>query len=188
MLSMYMVYLFSAVAGSTILLILFAMTLIGFDHHHFGDIHDVHDGDDGSFLGIFSVRALVSALAFFGLGGIYGRSADMGSYGALILALLAGTIAMVVVAWIMRQMGRLNSQGNVHVESCVGATGKVYLSIPDRNTGTGKVTVTVQNRTMEFQAVTNKEALPTGTPVVVVGIVSPDVLEVESAATTNGER
>ena len=53
----------------------------------------------------------------------------------------------------------------------------------------GKVHINVQNRTLEYHAVTSQEQLPTGAKIVVVGIVSADTVEVafahESERTTN---
>ena len=42
----------------------------------------------------------------------------------------------------------------------------------------GKVTLSLQNRTVEYQAMTSRQELPTGAKVVVVGVISPDTVEV----------
>ena len=60
----------------------------------------------------------------------------------------------------------------------LGQAGTVYVPIPGARAGTGKVMLNVQNRTMEYQAVTAQQELPTGTNVVVVGILGPDTVEV----------
>lgn len=181
-----MVTLFGICAGigCIVLITLFCLTLVGVDHHGIDAGH--LDIDDGSFFGMLSIRALFAAIAFFGLGGLIANNAGYGQSASTLIGLLAGTVALVVIAWIMRQLHRLQAQGNVHIEGCVGAIGKVYLSVPERSHGSGKVTVTIQNRTMEYQAITSKESLPTGTPVVVVGVLPPDTLEVEALQTKEG--
>jgi hypothetical protein len=63
----------------------------------------------------------------------------------------------------------------------VGKAGAVYLRIPANRSGSGKITLNLQNRTMEYQAVTAGEAIPTGANIVVVGVVGPDTVEVELA-------
>jgi len=75
----------------------------------------------------------------------------------------------------------LNAEGNVHIERAVGLPASVYLRIPGKRSGTGKVTVKLQDRTMEYLAMTEGGALPTGAPVMVVGVIGPDTLEVAPA-------
>jgi hypothetical protein len=55
------------------------------------------------------------------------------------------------------------------------------LPIPGKKGGIGKVTLNLQNRTVEYQAVTADKELPTGSKVVVVAVVSSDTVEVASA-------
>ena len=45
----------------------------------------------------------------------------------------------------------------------------------------GKVTLRLQNRTVEYQALTPHGALPTGSPVVVTAVLGPDTVEVAAA-------
>jgi len=73
---------------------------------------------------------------------------------------------------------QLKADGTQRIDRAVGNTGTVYLSVPANQEGTGKVTVKVQNRTVEYLAVTRHQALATGTPVQVVAVVGPDTVEV----------
>jgi hypothetical protein len=57
----------------------------------------------------------------------------------------------------------------------------VYLRVPAAKAGTGKVHLMLQNRTVEYQAVTVGAELPTGAPIRVVGVVNSDTVEVEAA-------
>jgi hypothetical protein len=209
---MTIVFTACAIVGSVVLVmqLLFMVVGIGGDHDtdfagdhdmDFGGDHDMdfagdHDiGMDGDhdvghhdvahtsvFFGVLSFRTLMSALAFFGLAGLASNEAGMHSFVTFVIALAAGAVAMFVVAWLMRLLYGLKSEGNVHVESAVGMPGTVYLSVPGHKEGSGKVTVVVQERTMEYLAMTAKEALPTGTPVVVVGLVGPETVEVAAVA------
>ncbi len=195
---MEILFLICAVAGGVVMLCQFVMSLAGFggehdvgiDHHidlgaHDSEIHD-HDGgehpDSGStwFVHVLSFRALVAAATFLGLGGMAASSNPVTAPLALPIGLAAGAAAMVGVAWMMRTMHGLQAEGTVRIEAAVGTMGSVYLTIPGARAGVGKVTVKVQNRTMEYAAVTgHQEALRTGMPVVVIGIAGPDTLEVE---------
>jgi hypothetical protein len=154
-----------------------------------GDVHaeagqvgeDVHHGSSW-FFGVLSFRALVAAVGFFGLAGVAGHAGELNPYANLVVAIGAGAAAMFVVAWLMRTLHSLKSEGTVHIENAIGAEGQVYLPIPGHKAGMGKVTIKIQSRTMEYPAVTADERLPTGTPIVVRGIVGSGTLEVESAS------
>ena len=197
---MLIVYTIFAVVGGVVLVCQLVLNLIGLGGEHFDfmgelglgdhgvDLGDHHadlgghgiEGHDASwFFGMLSFRSLVAAVAFFGLGGLAGLSASLPEYFSFVLALAAGAVAMIAVAWMLRFFYSLHDEGNVYIENAVGQTGTVYLSIPGHNTGTGKVTVSVQDRSMEFLAVTSHDALPSGSAVVVIGIVSPDTVKVE---------
>jgi hypothetical protein len=81
----------------------------------------------------------------------------------------------------MRSLARLQSDGTVRIERAVGRAGTVYLRIPGGRSSAGKIHLMLQNRTVEYQAITTGTELPTGTPVKVVAVVGPDTVEVEAA-------
>ena len=121
-------------------------------------------------------------MAFFGLAGLTAgpRLADEAL--TLGVALGAGAAALLAVAWMMKALYRLRADGTVRMDRAVGRTGTVYLTIPPGKAGVGKVTLTLQNRTVECQAVTQREqTLPTGAKVVVVAVLGPDTVEVNPA-------
>ena len=60
----------------------------------------------------------------------------------------------------------------------VGCAAQVYLRIPARGTGYGKVTVTMQGRTVELNAVTSGPEIATGSAVKIVALREGDTLEV----------
>lgn len=184
-------FLICAIVGGVIILCQSALSALGLGgSHDFGGDHhidfsghhgDVAHGDQGStwFFNVLSVRALLSALTFFGLAGLATLASPTFHALALPVALFAAAVAMVVVAWLMSLLHTLQADGTVRIESAVGATGSVYLTVPAKKEGSGKVTVKVQNRTMEYKAVTAEDkALPTGSAVMVVGIEGADIVEV----------
>jgi hypothetical protein len=191
------VYLGCAVLGGTIMVCQFLLTLLGLGDH--GDMavdHDVphdfgHDGHgaghdaahehgQGWFVGILSFRALIAAVTFFGLGGMIGTASDVDGDGLqpFWTAAVFGFGAMMLVAWIMRALSRLRADGTVRIDRTVGTTGTVYLPVPGERAGTGKVTLTVQGRTVELAAVTEGAALPTGSKIVAVSVINPSTVEV----------
>jgi hypothetical protein len=128
---------------------------------------------------MLTLRAITAALAFFGLAGLGASQSQIEEPLRFVVALAGGGAAMFGVAWIMRGLSRLRAEGTVRIQRAIGATGTVYLSIPAAKTGAGKVTVKVQNRSMEYLAVTAQDQeLPTGAKVVVVSVAGPGTLEV----------
>jgi len=197
-------FLICAVVGGTVLICQFVLTLVGLggDHgfdvaHDFaGDVgHDVHvggahgaegsghdaDGHHGSswLFGIVSFRTLVAAATFFGLAGLAAQSAGQQTGVQLLLAGAAGLGAMYGVHWIIRTIARLGEDGTVRVRAALGQEGTVYIPIAAAKAQSGKIQLKLQNRLVEYEAVTSSpQRLATGTRVRVVG-VSGNTLEVE---------
>ena len=142
--------------------------------HGGGGIH--HTTSEG--LDLMSVRALSAGVAFFGLGGLTGLATPLGLVAAIPLALIAGTAAMFGTAVAMRWMLGFDDDGTVSIHGAVGATGTVYLTIPGERKGSGKVMLKLQNRIVEYQAITSDAPLPTGAPIMVVDVVGPNTVHV----------
>jgi hypothetical protein len=193
-------YLVCAVLGGTLLLCQFLLGLLGLGHHDLGghDVHDVgghdihtdqdhdhaHDSGVAWFTSVLTFRTIVAALTIFGLAGRAGDAAALDPILAFALALAAGAATLFAVGWMMQSLYRLRSDGTVRMQRAVGQGGTVYLTIPGARAGAGKVLLNVQNRTVECQAITAGESLPTGTKVTVVAIVGSDTVEVVPAPTS----
>ena len=180
---MHTLFVTCALLGGAILVMQLLLGMLGLGHHDIGGSHDAHVGHhDGSSDGLqlLSVRALSAGLAFFGVGGMAGTAFGAGLLVALPLALVLGFGAMVGTAMITRWMLSFEDDGSVLIQGAVGTTGTVYLAIPGNGKGSGKVVLTLQNRTVEYQAVTSQGALPTGASILVVDVVGPDTVDVVS--------
>src|SRR5262245_29446544 len=199
-------FIFCAVVGGTVLICQFVLTVLGLsgDHsldggggHDFtgdaaagahaagasgteGDGHDAagHHGSSWLFA-MISFRTLVAAAAFFGLVGLTAQSAEQPVGVQLLLATAAGLGAMYGVHWLVRTMGRLGEDGTQRVQAALGQEGTVYVPIPPAKSQAGKIQLKLQNRLVEYEAVTNNpERLATGTRVRVVAVTG-NQLEVE---------
>jgi membrane protein implicated in regulation of membrane protease activity len=182
-------FLICAVAGGTLLVCQLVMMLLGFGNHHDvaadhgGDLsHDLHSGGGdhqaSAFWSLLSIRALVPAVTIFGLAGMAGQKANLPAPLTLGIALAVAVVLASAITWLMRSIYRLQDDGTARIEQARGATGTVYVSIPGESKGPGKVQLELQNRLIEFQAVTPKSALETGTRIVVVDVVDPETVEV----------
>ncbi|MEN6452210.1 MAG: hypothetical protein ABFC96_17100 [Thermoguttaceae bacterium] len=159
------------------------------------DFHGDHPGDGADneasahqpaghgAMGLFrivSLRTVVAALTFFGLTGLASQAAKASAPTSLAIALASGAAAMFAVFWLMQAMQQLRTEGTVRIREAIGQHGSVYLRVPGNRSGSGKIQVSVQNRTMEYLAITAGPELPTGTEIVVVNVVDPTTLEVQA--------
>lgn len=127
------------------------------------------DGLDG--LRIFTVRGIIAFLVVFGWVGIVMSGSGVPLWITLPVATIAGFFIMVLLAFLMRLVLKLRSNGNIDNRNAIGTAGKVYLTIPANRAGEGKVQILLQGSFVERNAVTDDaEALPTGSEVVVVGV------------------
>ena len=150
----------------------------GFDGD-IGDIADDFSGGDMSSLGdpgqsglrLFTVRGIVAFLAVFGWAGL-SVSRNGGSEGlSIAVAVLAGFIILIAMSFMLRSIMKLQESGNIDERSAIGCSGSVYLKIPPARTGKGKITVLVQSRLVEFDAVTDDtKSIATGREITVVDL------------------
>ena len=173
-------FLTCAILGGGILLIQLVLGLLGIVHDGVDAHHEVHHGTETASegLNLLSVRALSAGVGFFGVGGMAGMASPFGLLAAIPLGIALGLAAMVGTALVTRWMLTMEDDGSVSIHGAVGTTGTVYLTIPGERKGTGKVLLTLQNRTVEYQAVTSQGPLPTGASILVVDVVGPDTVDV----------
>ncbi len=190
---MELLFLVCATLGGTVFILQFVMAVIGFgaeDLDFTGDIPDdlpgdlSHDvGGHGStwLFGVLSFRTVVAALTFFGLAGLAATSSGkLGGPLSLLIAIAAGACAMYGVHYLMLTLYRLRHDGTVSIDRTVGERGTVYIPIPPKHSGLGKIQIRTQGRIMEYAAKTNApERLKTGVTVEVINVLSPMTLEVE---------
>jgi membrane protein implicated in regulation of membrane protease activity len=197
---MQTLFLVCAVTGGTLLVIQLILLFVGADGSEggadgLGDVGDAGDiaahGDytvssgEGAAtaaeasLTVISFKTLTAFLTFFGLGGLLGLGYQLGRAWTLGIAFAAGLLALYLVAYLWMLLNRLQSHGNVDLRNTVGAIGRVYLRIPGEASAPGKVTLEVQGRTLELNAITQGEAIPTGTAVRIVGLAGGETLRVQ---------
>lgn len=138
-------------------------------------------GHSGLFAGLklFTLRGIVAFFAVCGWGGLWLLRMGMHPIFAVFLAIAMGFWAMLLMALFLRVALKLQDDGTLDFRNALGTAGTVYLTIPARRTGEGKVHVVVQDQLRELEAVTDDEApIPTGTEIVVVGLSGGNTLVV----------
>ena len=151
----------------------------GFHTDHDVDIDDgAMQGDTG--LRLFTVRGLV---AFFSVGGWAGIAAlEMGAsrVASAAIALVMGIVALVLVALFFKWVLALQYNGTLRFSNAVGKTGEVYMTVPAKNGGRGKVNIIIQEQLTETDAITHCErALRFGERVRVTGMFDETTVIVE---------
>lgn len=182
--------LFILASSSTAIMIIFLiMMLLGFDSDEFdsGDVPDLDaDGiNDEPLTGIAGLKILTlrGALVFFAIGSwtSYLLVSSLGVLWGLLIGVVVGVMAAYIQALAFRATLRLESSGNIDYNNAIGKIGSVYLRIPKKRSGKGKVSIIIQDRLTEVDAVTDQEddLLPKAS-VEVVGLHDATTLIVKS--------
>jgi len=180
-------FLTCAALGGVILVAQLVLGFFGADHHGgdhgSGASHD--SASDG--LQLFSARTVSAAVAFFGIGALGVSAMRVPTPIAVIAGLAVGTAAMFGVALMMRAMLKFEHDGSIDIQRAIGESATVYIPIPASDQGSGKVTLMLQGRTVEYQAVTSEgQPLPTGTAVLIVEVRNDDTVEVVPLPSLDG--
>lgn len=180
------VFWFITIISSILFIIQFVLSLIGLDSDTDVDV-DLDAGaevDTGYSLdhdfSVFSIRSIIAFFTFFGWAGVLTLRNGAGVWVAVTMALLAGLAAMFIVAYMMFKFSQLDKSGTMNVFHAIENTGEVYLSIPEKASGTGKVHVVIDGSLRELEATTKGLPLPTGTPIKVIDVLENNVLLVEA--------
>lgn len=135
------------------------------------DITEVTDTFGLEGLRIFTLRGIIAFLVVFGWVGIVLTAANVPILITAPVAAICGFFMMVLLAFLMKLVLKLRSDGNIDIRNAIGTAGKVYLTIPSKRSGEGKVQLLLQGSFVEQNAVTDDETeIPTGSEIVVVGI------------------
>lgn len=137
------------------------------------------DSDFASDFRFFTIRGMIAFLTIFGWTGatLAGR---INPVVVVLIALASGLLAMLIIGYIFYGMTLLQSSGNIHYENCIDKTGEVYLTIPPNNQGSGKITIKVQERLIEVNAITyDEKPIKSGDNIKVIDILPDHTVVVE---------
>lgn len=135
-------------------------------------------GNSGVFK-IFTIRGIVAFFALGGWAGLAALSAGIPTLWSIQIALLAGVAAMIIAFFAIRFALRMQDSGNLDLNNALSKRAEVYITIPPLRSNTGKVTMVLQERFVELDAVTDSEqALSPKTKVAVVGVTDKGCLVV----------
>jgi hypothetical protein len=163
-----------ALLGTAVFLVQLVLMTVGGDLHHGNAADAAVAGDSGDSTDAFKLLSVQSIAAFlmgFGWGGLGGRVGfDWPMPSSLMLGAGLGVVFVWVLGLLMKTMYGLESSGNVHAGDAVGREGSVYASVPAAKSGRGQVRVVIGQRERIYNAVSDGEALPSGTRVRVTSV------------------
>lgn len=169
-----------ALVGTTFFVIRLVLALFfGGDGDIDGDLSAA--GGDGA----FNMFSILSILAFFMGAGWMGLTCridwDLGSMASAAAATGFGFILMMMASGLMAITRKLNRVVEYDPASAVGRTANVYMTIPEKGAGRGKIQVSVSGRLKTMDAISNGPRISEFTSVTVLSIRDDGTFVVEPA-------
>lgn len=137
--------------------------------------------DPGTGHQFFTIKNLIAFFTIFGWTGLACVKGGMSQAMSIGMAVLAGSVVVLIMAFLFRSMNKLRQSGTLQMKNAVGLTAETYLIIPARRSGYGKVHIRVQGSLHELQAITDDATdIPTGKLVKVTGTLNDSLLLVSA--------
>ena len=170
------------IPATVIFLILLALTIFGSDAEVDVDT-DVDGGiahGDSIPFQFLSLKNIVAFFTVFGWSGFGFIHAEFDSWLVILIATICGLLMMVIMATLFYFMSKLAESGTLKMKNAIGKLGEVYLVIPARRGGMGKVQLNVQGSLRTLDAITDDlEKIPTSSIIQVVDVIDDQILLVK---------
>ena len=175
-------------AASLIFIIQSILTFIGADGGDGGIDTDFDTGFDSEVAdaaveggtNLYTFRNFVNFFLGFGWSAILLQDKIASVPLLIVISVIIGVALVALVMYLFKWLSSMQQSGNINVyKAAAGCNGTVYLTIPAERSGEGKVQITINNSVREYNAVTDGDALKTGTPIRVAEVINADTLLVE---------
>lgn len=170
-----------ALPASLIFVIQTVMTFTGVDASD--GINADFDGDISGVeapFQLFSLRNMVNFLLGFSWTGISFYNSIPNHTLLITLSVGVGAAFVYVFFLIIQQVQKLAENNSFQMSSVLNKTAEVYLTIPAQKKGKGKILISIKGAFHELDAITEKEKIPSGAMVKVVGIENGEIPIVET--------
>ena len=144
-----------------------------------GDADAAVEDDAGIDFQFLTLKNLVAFFTIFGWTGVACLSGGLGTLPTVFISIAAGLVMMTVMASIAYFMGKLVDDGTLNLNNAKGKVASVYLRIPAKRKGTGKVQVKVQGLQTLDAITDSEEDIATGALVEIIDVVNSDILLVK---------
>ena len=145
-----------------------------------GDMEINHDHGSAPFQ-LFTFRNFVNFLLGFGWTVISFESIIQNQGLLILLGVGVGMALVAAVMYIFISMSKMTQQGNMDINNALNQTCEVYLTIPAKKTGLGKVHIKIQGTLRELDAITLGDRIPTGSQAKVLSVTKNNLLLVTQA-------
>lgn len=166
-------------SASLIFIIQTILTFMGMDTDSGLDVPDGgfdSSPDMGTFpFQLFTFRNFINFFLGFGWTAIV-LEGKVSTAAGVIISCLVGVALVAAIMYLFFLMSKMEQSGNIETSTAVGCKGNVYLTIPGHHQGEGKVQISIQGAIREFDAATNGETLPNGTPIQVTAVLNENML------------
>jgi len=171
---------FIAIPTSIIFLIQTIMTITGTDATDgiSADFDSNLEHTDAPFQ-LFSFRNLTNFLLGFSWTGISFFALIQNRFMLISLSLIVGAGFVAGFFLIIKQIQKLAEDNSFKIDSTINQIGSVYLTIPEKKSGKGKVQVSVKGSFHELDAITENEKIESSAMVRIVKIESNNLVVVE---------
>lgn len=180
--TMLQVFWILALASSLIFIIQAVMLFIGFDAETDADLGADSAGEafDAAGFHLVSVKTVICFILGFGWTGVLFWDTITNRFWLGMLAAGVGIIFMLLIAWLLSLVMKLDRDNTFQLKQTIGLTADVYLRIPANKTETGKITVSVNGSMHELNAMTESfELIPTGSRVRIIDVFDGNTVLVE---------
>jgi membrane protein implicated in regulation of membrane protease activity len=177
--------------ASLVFIIQSVLTFVGADADSNFDV-DVDTSMDGADLSnidggsnLYTFRNFVNFILGFGWSAILLQESIPSVPLRIVISVLVGMGLVAAVMYLFKWLSGMQQSGNINLQrSAAGCEGKVYLTIPEGRSGSGKVQITINGAVREYDAVTESETpLRTGTSIRVIDALDANTLLVEESNT-----
>ncbi|MEM0543613.1 NfeD family protein [Flavobacterium sp. j3] len=147
------------------------MTFVGFGG---SDMETTIEGESNDFgdtpFELFTLRNLINFLLGFSWSGISFYTTFENKAIVILIATIIGAVFVALFFFIIKQMMKLNENNSFSTEKTLNKTATVYITIPEKKSGTGKIQISINGSFHELEAITENDAIETGAVVKVAKI------------------
>jgi len=121
-------------------------------------------------VGYFTIRNFIAFFLGFSWGALAYDSLNLPTWLSIVLGIPVGLFFVAVVMFLMKALSNLKSEGTISLSNAVGSEATVSILIPGNLKGNGKISLTLQGRLMDVEAITRGDELRRSDRVKVVDI------------------
>lgn len=146
-----------------------------------GDLSGGMDGDGGEGMPfqLFTLRNFINFFLGFGWTVISLQDNIESRPLTLVIGVVVGALLVAAVMYMFYYMGKLAESGNMKISNALNKTVQVYLTVPAEKQGMGKVHIKLQDSLRELDAITDGEAIASGSMARVKEIIDGKLLLIE---------